>query len=492
MKKILFFVFLTYTLFAQSVNTPIEDNNFQKLTSHDELSYYVKNLSGLYKFLTVEAIGQSKEGRTIFAVKFSSDGFDADKKKLKVLIFAQQHGNEQSGKEGALLLIKELLKEENSYLINKLDIAIVPQVNPDGAEADKRRNANGMDLNRNHLILTEPETKALHSFFNKYQFDVTMDVHEYYPYGGEWEKAGFRRNSDEQIGTLTNPNISESIRKYQLNKVYPFMHDYIIKQGFSAHHYLLGGPPEKEFIRRSTFDINDGRQSFGILNTLSFIQEGLNAPDSSIQNMEHRANGQMTGMLALIKYSYMNKDEIQKILSTERNKKTNNKKVSIVMEHVKSGEVMKLPVWSYYTKQDTLITVKNFRPVVKSLKDINAPKAYLIPVGNESLVEWMKNHSLNYTLYKNVKSESIEGYDIINLDSIDFEGDLIELPKTKRIIVKDNKQFEDKYYKIEVTTNNKNLLVLALEPESVLGLGTYKEYSWMFENKKQYPILRIK
>ena len=52
-------------------------------------------------------------------------------------------------------------------------------MNPTGSEIDTRFNANGMDLNRNHLILTEPETIALHKLFDKYFFEATMDVHEY-------------------------------------------------------------------------------------------------------------------------------------------------------------------------------------------------------------------------------------------------------------------------------------------------------------------------
>ena len=73
-------------------------------------------------------------------------------------------------------------------------------MNPDGAEVNKRRNGNGDELNRNHLILTEPETIALHKLFDKYLFEVTLDVHEYFPYGETWQKYGYRSNTDELLG----------------------------------------------------------------------------------------------------------------------------------------------------------------------------------------------------------------------------------------------------------------------------------------------------
>ena len=60
-----------------------------------------------------------------------------------------------------------------------------------------------MDLNRNHLILTEPETIALHKLFDEYLFEVSMDVHEYAPYGETWKNYGYRFNNDEEIDGLT-------------------------------------------------------------------------------------------------------------------------------------------------------------------------------------------------------------------------------------------------------------------------------------------------
>jgi len=98
-------------------------------------------------------------------MKFSKGDFGTDATKIKVLFFAQQHGNEQSGKEGAMLLAEWLLQDENQHLLDRMDFALIPQINPDGSEANKRRNGNNADLNRNHLILTEPETQALHQVF---------------------------------------------------------------------------------------------------------------------------------------------------------------------------------------------------------------------------------------------------------------------------------------------------------------------------------------
>src|SRR5574338_354913 len=178
----LLLLFVAINNFSQELLTPLQKSNYEKLTTHSELSQFIKESDESSELITSEILTKSVEGRELFAVYFSNSEFGKDESKIKVLIFAQQHGNEQSGKEGALLLIQELIKPENQYLFDKIDLVLIPQMNPDGSEKNQRRNGNGMDLNCNHLILTEPETIALHNLFNKHLFEVTMYVNEYWPF----------------------------------------------------------------------------------------------------------------------------------------------------------------------------------------------------------------------------------------------------------------------------------------------------------------------
>ena len=208
---------------AQDFQSPLQKNDYARPSSYEELTDFVKQMDASSDLLTVDVGGKSVQGRNIYAMKFSSSVFGEDKSRIRVLLFAQQHGNEQSGKEGALLLTLELLKPENRYLFDRIDLLLVPLVNPDGSEENKRRNGNDADLNRNHLILTEPETIALHRLFDQYLFDVTMDVHEYFPYGETWRKYGYRNNSDELLGTATNINVSEKLRRLSNESFLPFM-----------------------------------------------------------------------------------------------------------------------------------------------------------------------------------------------------------------------------------------------------------------------------
>ncbi len=495
MTKIFFFVYFlaTTSTFSQNILNPLQKSDYKKITSHAELSQFIKEVDEKFDLIKCEVLAKSVEGKELFAIYFSKDGFGKDESKIKVLIFAQQHGNEQSGKEGALLLINELIKPENQYLFDKIDFALVPQMNPDGSEKNQRRNGNNMDLNRNHLILTEPETIGLHKLFNKYHFEVTMDVHEYAPYGETYKNYGYRHNSDEEVGVTTNVNVSEKIRTLSKKEYLPFIKKYFEDRNFSYFEYSPGGPPEIDYIRHSTYDINDGRQSLGIQNTFSFIQEGLNGKDVFIDNIKHRAEGQMTGMLGLIEFAYNHKDEIKSLVKTEREKLVSNKvsdKVAIQSDHFADGSKLELPMLSYYSNKDTVITVSDYRPIVKSIYDVERPKGYLVPKNLIEIVNWADRHELIYSDYKKSIDDKIEQYFISGIDSIDFERDIIVNPIVEVKTIENNFGVDD-YIFIPVNQLRNNMIVIALEPKSELGLVTYKQFEYLLKAGQKYPILRV-
>ncbi|WP_337873381.1 M14 family zinc carboxypeptidase [Ignavibacterium sp.] len=483
---ILFSLLISDT-FAQTL--PLELNNFQTVTSHKQLSSIVKELDSKSEIINVEEIGKSVEGREIFAVKFSKDGFN-DKSKLKVLFFAQQHGNEQSGKEGALILAKELIKNENKFLFDRIDFALIPQVNPDGSELNKRRNSNGLDLNRNHLLIEEPEVQAVHNFFAKYNFDVTLDVHEYYPYSEEWKEFGYYKRADEQLGILTNPNISEKIIKYSKEKVLPFISEWLHSRNFSFNEYVVGGPPNIERLRHSTVDINDGRQSFGMLNTLSFILEGKNGKDYYVENIKHRSEAQSQAMLALLFFCYKNYDEINKLIEHERKEiLSDNSPVVVQMDHFNDGSKFNLPVTSVSDEKDTVIQVDNYNPLVKKLLEIPQPDAYLVPKASSLSVGFMNNHKIFYH-DQTPELGNVEIYNITKIDSIELEGEKFGNPELSIVEKKITDIDAEKYYIVPLNQPKRKILVLAFEPQSMLGLRNYEKFKKLLQAGFDYPIFR--
>lgn len=486
LRVITIFVLIIQTLFAQL--TPLERSNYQKLTSYEELKNFIQEIERNFDFIKSEILTTTVEGRNVYVLYFSRDEFGKDKNKLKVLFFAQQHGNEQSGKEGALLLIKELTKPENQIILDKIDFAIIPQMNPDGSEKNQRRNANGVDLNRNHLILTENETKALHKLFDKHQFEVTLDVHEYFPYSNDWKEFGYFKDADEQLGLLSNPNIDKRLKKYQKEKVLPYIRNQLESKGYSFCEYVVGGPPDRERLRHSTVDINDGRQSFGILSTLSFILEGKNGRDLFLDNIERRAKGQFEAMFTLLKFCYHNKKEIKKLVKETRKNISLKKEIILQADHFPNGSVFNLPVKSVQDQKDTILQVLNYHPHVKNILKLRTPIGYLIPRSDTLLNEFLINHNITY-LNSVPTGKKVYQYEILKVDSILLEGEYLKNPLISKQLFQKLPDTNDFIF-VPINQSKRDMLVLAFEPQSMVGLVQYERFSYLL-NRKNYPILRV-
>jgi hypothetical protein len=164
--------------------------------------------------------------------------------------------------------------------------------------------------------------------------------------------------------------------------------------------------------------------------------------------------------------------------------------VSIQSEHVATGEKLTLPLLSYSTKKDTVVIVKDYRPVVKSITDVQKPAGYLIPKQNKELVKWAEKHALTTAEFKKKKGMKIEQYYIKSNDSIDFERDIIINPNTE---VRDFKGeiSASGYIYIPTAQLKGNMIVIALEPKSELGLVTYKQYAHLLKVGEMFPVLRV-
>jgi len=486
-------VFLSFLLSSLAVNaqiiTPLEKSDYSGLTSNSDLVEFVMGLPDHSKLIKYDTLAVSPEGKVLPLLKISKTVFGESKNKIKVLVFAQQHGNEHSGKEAALTLLKQIALGKLDYLFDRIDLLLVPQMNPDGNDKDQRRNGDNEDLNRNHVILTEPEVIGLHNLFNRYMPEATLDLHEYGSYSRDWMNYGYRKDYDEQIGKLTNPNIYLPIRQLQSEKLLPFIKKYLSEAGFSSNDYTVGGPPDKSRLRYSTVDINDGRQSFGILNTFSFIIEGKNGRESS-DNIKRRAYSQYTAVLGFLNFFHKNSSQIKKLVNEGRNslRKRSVESVAVQMEHTGNGK-KELNLLSIKTGKDTTIEISNFHTEVETILAVRKPLGYLVPKNDPELISLLQKHDIKMLEYKRISSHRIRQYYIkkklkIKLEELDINTPLVELKDAAGIK-------DDSYFFVPLNQIHSNMLVLILDPQSMTGLVQYEKFSYLLNEKSSYPILQV-
>ena len=123
-------------------------------------------------------VGYSLNKQPMILVEFG----DYDPGVPTVYFVAAQHGNEPASVDSAYLMVRHFARgipEEIDPILDKINLAILVMVNPDGRDNGTRGNANGTDLNRDHMKLLEPEGKAMHRAFHKVHPSVTVDMHEF-------------------------------------------------------------------------------------------------------------------------------------------------------------------------------------------------------------------------------------------------------------------------------------------------------------------------
>jgi murein tripeptide amidase MpaA len=197
--------------------------------SYTELERDLLALQDSYPLLAqVLAIGESLEGRNIYAIKIS-DNVSQDEDEPEVLFIGCHHAREWISVEVPYLLAKYLLENystnpEARAVVDQSEIWIVPLLNPDGLEysiyfyrywrKSRRDNGDGtygIDINRNYGYqwgfdnmgsspqtyseiyrgaspFSEPETQAIRDLFSQRNFKAMISYHSYsqdilYPWG---------------------------------------------------------------------------------------------------------------------------------------------------------------------------------------------------------------------------------------------------------------------------------------------------------------------
>jgi len=145
------------------------------LMTHEEvvarLTAVASATGGLF---SMEPIGASVEGRSIHHVWVGTGP-------TSVLLWSQMHGDEPTA-TAALFDVFEFFAKHHDEpavrrMLSTLTLHFVPMLNPDGAERFQRRNAQGIDINRDALRLQTPEGRILKALRDRLNPQVGFNLH---------------------------------------------------------------------------------------------------------------------------------------------------------------------------------------------------------------------------------------------------------------------------------------------------------------------------
>lgn len=146
-----------------------EDTLYHRYITNNHIEPLLENLEDL---VVVKIIGESVLKHPIYSIKIGSG-------KKKILMWSQMHGNESTTTKAIFDLLNTLISADTSinHILEACTIYIIPILNPDGAKAYTRVNANEVDLNRDAQLRTQPESQVLRTAFEDFNPDFCYNLH---------------------------------------------------------------------------------------------------------------------------------------------------------------------------------------------------------------------------------------------------------------------------------------------------------------------------
>jgi hypothetical protein len=175
-----------------------ERSGWIETSSHDDVMRFLEVAAASSDRAHLETMGYTNEGRAIplLVIGDVADGSPEAVRasgKLRVYLQGNIHGGEVPGKEALQMLVRELLTGATPDWTDELVLLVNPIYNADGNERvalgnrprqhgplggmGQRPNAQGYDLNRDHMKLDSPEARSFVSMLNRYDPEVGVDLH---------------------------------------------------------------------------------------------------------------------------------------------------------------------------------------------------------------------------------------------------------------------------------------------------------------------------
>jgi hypothetical protein len=344
------------------------------------------------------------------------EGKHPSSQRLTVLILGSQHGTEPSGAEAILLIAREFLTGFLHPLLRDTDIILVPNANPDGREAHRRGNGNGVNLNTDFIRLSQPESRALNDALFHWQPEVALDIHESALLKKKsLGRQGYLTDFEAQFEVANNPNINRAIQALSFNLLSELIAR-IEARGLPAQRYIGEITSITQPITNGGLSLRNFRNKAGLTGAFSFLLE--NRLDPAIgtyptpRNIKRRVYKQKLSIINFLEVIHAHKDEIlhltqQARIVTEKQPlqlfsaytlDTSHPRVLLQLRKRNTGKLVQISFADHRR-------VKNRYPLI-------LPKAYLVTANEARIGEFLARHHIKYQVVQSPFTVKVIAYQL--------------------------------------------------------------------------------
>jgi hypothetical protein len=181
-----------------TLRTAPERTGYQQTTRYDEVVEWMQRTAAASPVIQLDTFGYTLEGRVMpvaIVGRLTDTSPEAVRASGRTVVYLQGniHAGEVEGKESLLMLLRDFAQGRHQQLLDSLVLLVVPIYNADGNERvlltnrpaqhgptggmGQRPNAQGYDLNRDHMKLDSPEARSLVQLMSRYDPHVAVDLH---------------------------------------------------------------------------------------------------------------------------------------------------------------------------------------------------------------------------------------------------------------------------------------------------------------------------
>lgn len=491
-----------------------ERTQFRETSSYQDVVAYVEHLARVSPVIHLSTFGYTMEGRPLpLVVVTAGDPAAAAviaSGKVRVFVQANIHAGEVCGKEAVQILLREIANGDHRAWLDSLVLLIAPTYNADGNERvrltnrprqhgpvggmGQRTNAQGLDLNRDHMKLESPEARSLVGLMRRYDPHVLMDLHT-----TNGTRHAYHLTYAPPLHPDTDGAIVAMLRGAWLPDVTA-----TIEAEHGWHYYYYGNLPWSSATGERGWYTYDHRPRYntnyvGLRNRIGILSEAY-----AYASFEDRVRASLWFVEESVEWAYRHASEVRalveaadrrsvvgQLLSLRADARRSDDSVTILM-----GEVVEER--NPYSGAVMLRRTDTVRPermpefgTFRATETLAAPAAYVVPAELEVVRRKLDEHGIRWHRLERAERRRVERFviDSTRTAQREFQGHR-------------ERQLFGRYETVEVTVPVDAVVVpvdqplgrLAfhlLEPRSDDGLANWNLLDAALEGATLYPILRL-
>jgi dipeptidyl aminopeptidase/acylaminoacyl peptidase len=488
-----------------------EKSNFQATSRHAEVVDFCERLARRSPLVRLGELGTSFEGRKLPLLIVADPPVEtpdeaARSHKLVVFVMANIHAGEVDGKEGVLMLARDLATAKDHSLLKDLVLVIAPNFNADGneqiAKANRRMqagpadgvgiraNGQGFDLNRDYVKLESPEVRALVHLLNQWDPAVVVDCHttngSYHRYTLTYEGGRCPAGDPRVVAFVRDEMLADVGRRLEKQTGY---RSYFYGNFANDHTRWETVPPTPRY----------GTHYVGLRNRIAILSESY-----SYAPYKDRVLASRGFVESICQYAAENRSKIEKLLSEVRRDTVRagkdlkeNDRIVLRSRPARIGEPYRFAGYVEEVKDGRRIaTDKPKEYVVQYLGgteptlSVRRPYAYLIPAGLGTVVTNLQRHGVDVEELREDIDLDVEVY------RIDTVARTPTFQKHQPVSVEATPHNETRRIAagtVLVRTGQPlgSLAAYLLEPQTEDGLVTWNFLDDVLKSSRDYPVLRL-